>query len=521
MPIFQQGSINTTALIVPDLYVQIVPPAVSLLNGVPTNVLGVVGTAAWGPTNSPTVIGNMAGYASNFGPVQARANDLGTALAIAVQQGAQNFRCVRVTDGTDVAATATVLDGAAAVGVTLTGKYTGSLGNTISATIAAGSAAASWKLILASSAGLPTEIFDNIGAAVGSVAALTGAALWAAFASAVNNGNSIIRGPSQLAVAAVGPSVAAPVAAVRLFAGGTDGVAAITTAVLIGVDTVPRKGMYALRNQGCSVGMLCDLSDTTSFTNQVAFGLSEGIYMVGTTPAGDTPSLCAAAKATAGIDTYAFKYLLGDWIYWLDTVNGITRLVSPQAFVAGLLSNLSPQNSSLNKQLYGIIGTQKSYANQVYASADLQVLAGAGIDVITNPVPGGSYFGCRIGHNASSNPLTGGDNYTRMTNYLAATLNAGMGKFVGLLQTLLVRAQAQATIANFLSALEQQGMIGAVNGGPSFTVQLDANNNPLARVALGYMQADVKVLYLSIIEKFIINMEGSQATVIRTSTSNQ
>lgn len=29
MPIVQQGSINTTALIVPDLYVQIVPPRIS------------------------------------------------------------------------------------------------------------------------------------------------------------------------------------------------------------------------------------------------------------------------------------------------------------------------------------------------------------------------------------------------------------------------------------------------------------------------------------------------------------
>ena len=49
MPIVQQGAINTTALIVPDLYVQIVPPQSLLLNGVPTDVLGVVGTASWGP----------------------------------------------------------------------------------------------------------------------------------------------------------------------------------------------------------------------------------------------------------------------------------------------------------------------------------------------------------------------------------------------------------------------------------------------------------------------------------------
>lgn len=51
MPVTQLGQINTTALVVPDLYVQIVPPQTQYLNGVPTNILGIVGTASWGPTN--------------------------------------------------------------------------------------------------------------------------------------------------------------------------------------------------------------------------------------------------------------------------------------------------------------------------------------------------------------------------------------------------------------------------------------------------------------------------------------
>ena len=53
MPIVQQGSINTTALVVPDLYVQIVPPQNLLLNGVPTDIVGVVGSASWGPVGQP------------------------------------------------------------------------------------------------------------------------------------------------------------------------------------------------------------------------------------------------------------------------------------------------------------------------------------------------------------------------------------------------------------------------------------------------------------------------------------
>jgi len=481
MPIVQQGSINTTALIVPDLYVQIVPPQVALLNGVPTNVLGVVGTATWGPTNSPTLIGNMAMYAQAFGAIQNRAYDMGTAVAVAVQQGANNFRCVR---------------------------------NTVTVALATGSATGTWKVTVAAPA-LAPEVFDNIGAG------LSGGPLWGAIAAAINNGTSVTRGPSQIITAAAGAGTTAPVAATFTLASGTDGATTISGSVLIGQDTIPRKGMYALRNQGVSVAMLADCSDSTTWATQVAFGLSEGIYMIGVGPAGDTIANAVSTKSTAGIDSYAFKLLFGDWVYWLDTVNQTTRLVSPQGFVAGLLANLSPQNSSLNKQIYGVVGTQKTFANQVYSSAELQSLIQAGIDVVTNPVPGGSYFGCRAGHNTSSNSLTQGDNYTRMTNYIASTINAGMGKYVGQLQSATVRAQAAATLSNFFSSMEQQGMIGAVNGGPSFSVQIDANNNPMNRVALGYMQADVKVIYLSVIEKFLVNVEGSQATVIRTSTSNQ
>lgn len=48
MPIYQQGSVNTAALVVPDLYVQIVPPQNLVLNGVPTNLVGLVGGGVLG-----------------------------------------------------------------------------------------------------------------------------------------------------------------------------------------------------------------------------------------------------------------------------------------------------------------------------------------------------------------------------------------------------------------------------------------------------------------------------------------
>ncbi|PHV13708.1 phage tail protein [Janthinobacterium sp. BJB303] len=505
MTVVQQGSINTTALIVPDLYVQIVPPSVALLNGLPTNILGIVGTATWGPVNAPAVIGSMADYARQFGAIMPRKYDMGTAVAAAVLQGANNFRCVRVTDGTDTAASGTLTASSAADAtaiaaainagqsglrgpsmlavataalavVTVTSKYTGTLGNSMVVSIGAGSKAATSRVTIALPGQVP-EVFDNLG-------------------------------------------VASAAAATATVAGGTDGATTITGSVLVGVDTVPRKGMYSLRNTGVSVAMLSDVDDSTQWSTQVAFGLSEGAYMVLTGPAGDTITNAVTAKATAGIDSYAAKLLFGDWIYFNDTVNSQVRLISPQAFSAGRLANLSPEQSSLNKPMYGIVGTQKSQQNLVYSNAELQLLGQAGIDVITNPIPAGNSFGARFGHNTSSNAVTNGDNYTRLTNYIAYSLDAGMGQYIGKLQSPSVRRSAAASISSLLEGMSGQGMIGSADGSQPYSVQINDANNPQARVALGYMQADVKVRYLSVIEKFIINLEGGQSVSISRQSVN-
>ena len=293
MPIVQQGSINTTALVVPDLYVQIVPPQNLVLNGVPTNVVGVVGTAPWGPIGQPVIVATMSNYAQTFGPITARKYDMGTQVATAIQQGAQNFRCVRVSDGTDNAAQA------AATGTTFTftALYTGSLGNQIVVTMGAGSQVGTWRVTVALP-GLAPEVYDKIGG--------TGAGFWTALALAINQGQGLLRGPSQLVVASANGTTAAPaVFALTLGAGsggtaGTDGATTITAATLIGSDILPRHGMYALRGQGCGIALLADADDPTQYTTQAAFGLQEGIYMMLTGPAGDTITNAVSVKQQSG-----------------------------------------------------------------------------------------------------------------------------------------------------------------------------------------------------------------------------
>ena len=517
MPIVQSGSLNTTALVVPDLYVQVVPPQNLVVNGVPTNVVGAVGTASWGPVNQPVIVGSMSDYARAYGPLVARKYDMGTQVATAVQQGAQAFRCVRVTDGTDVAASYAMFYAAGGYPALMAARYSGTLGNQIVLQVGPGSAAGTWRLAI----GLPgqlAESFDNI-------AAPSAAAFWQNLVNAVNLGQGPLRGPSQLCVASLGSATGTTPAVLiqQALLGGTDGVAGVAAAALVGGDGLPRRGMYALRGQGCSLLVLADVDDATTWTVQAGFAQQEGLYAILTGPSGDGIPAAVAAKQVAGLDSYSAKLMFGDWVYWSDPVAGTVRLVSPQGFVAGRLANLSPEQSSLNKPLYGVVGTQRAGAPGSggvtgYSTAELTALLGAGIDVISNPQPGGAFWGVRGGHNASSNAGTNGDNYTRLTNFIAATLSAGMGQYVGQVISAGLFQRIRSTQLSFMQALLGQGILGSTNGALPFSVVCDQSNNPPGRTGLGYVQSDAQVQYQAINERFIVNLEGGQTVQVTRQT---
>ncbi|MFT8791691.1 phage tail protein [Komagataeibacter saccharivorans] len=493
MTIYQSGQLNTNSLNVPDLYVQILQPQTLALNGVATGRIGIVGTAAWGAVATPVIVGGMGDCLGAFGPRQAMATDIGTAVNIALLQGASDFRCVRVSDGTDAAATGEL------AGVTLTAIHTGSAGNAITAT-------------LVQDAIITTAYTLNISHAVLGSRTYRGAT-WTALATALaTDGAALVRAtvPATVPVLAAG-SV--------MLAGGADG-GVPATAAFLGTDGASRTGMYALRGQGCALGLLHGISDSTSWTTQAAFGLEEGVYMIATGPAGDTIASAAAQKAAAGVDSYAIKLMLGDWLWWDDDANG-DMLVPPQAFAAGILGGLSPEQSSLNKPLSGVIGSQKaglvsSGMAATYSTAELSALFGAGIDVICNPAPGGAYWAVRGGINTSSDADTADDTYTRLTNYIAETINAGMGAFVGEVISPTLFGDIRAVLLGTLSGMAGSGILA---DSTSYAVVCDSTNNPQSRTALGYVRADVQVRYQGINRFFIVNLQGGASVTVATGTS--
>ena len=477
--VVQAGQINTQSLLAPGAIVQIQPPSQLLINGVPSDILGIVGVASWGPLNTPIICGSLNEGVLNFGTPFNRKNDLMSHLYCASLTGASNFRGVRVSDGTDIKASKAILDTTtptAVTGMTASGLYSGILGNSIQVTIQNGSTPNTKRIIVALPSGLNAgrvpEQFDNIPG--------TGATLWQNMVDAINVGQNGIRGPSELIRATIGTATAAPANATYTLTGGTDG-ETVTSSDLIGVDVSPRTGLYVLRGTQCSCAFVADLDDDTTYAEQEAFGISEGIFIHITGPVSQTITQAASAKATAGLSNYDTKFLVGDWIYFFDTFNGIRRLISPQGFAAGVKVSYNANESALNKQIFGIVGTQTTVDGGSYSNADVVFACDNGLDFIYNPSPGGNYFALQTGQNCSPNPLTRMDSYTTLTNYLAYSIASAIGFYIGQLQNPTIRQQAKSTLVNFLSNLFEQGFIGDVNypndASRAFKVILDASNN--------------------------------------------
>lgn len=510
MPIVRQGELNQTALVVADVYTTIVSPQVRLLNGVPTDGLAVVGSAPWGAVNRPTIVGSYSQYTQSFGGLRDRKHDAGTVVAMAVRQGAQNFTVVRVTDGTDLRATAVAPAAPASDVGAFYGKFSGSFGNGIRVQILKGARPGIWRAIV-TAPGLYPESFND----------LPEVGFWAALEAAINLGTDI-RGPSSLVTYAHGGATSAPAAAVYALAGGTDGADGVDATKLLGSDGAVRTGVYSLRGSRAAILVVADLDTVEDWPELEAFTKGAGIYGVVAFPSGTSIQDAIDAKQGVGTYDWSVKVLHGDHLIIKDPVFGRLRTVNPAGIVAGRLANLSPEQSSLNKQLYGIVGSERtglpgSETAAAYSHAELAQLALAGIDVVCNPAPGGSYWACRNGLNASADPNVGGDNYTRMTHYISRTLNAAMGQFIGRVVGDDLLAEVTAVNVTFLSGMQEQKLLRPLLGQACFSVVCNGSNNSAERLAGGYLQCDVQVRYGPIVERFLLNIEAGQGVAIAES----
>ena len=365
----------------------------------------------------------------------------------------------------------------------------------------------------------------------GATLTYNGNSVWLNAASAINIGTPSHSAPSRFVVASAGTSSLAPVLGQPIvLSGGTDGTANINDSFLVGQDVLPRKGMYALRGSLVTDFELIDHTTSTAMAAISAFALSELMTPVFATVSGDNIANAITTVINSGNDTPWAWNILGDWPYFFDSFNGINRSVSPAAFGIGILGNLSPQQSPLNKPLQGVTATQRSQFGQPYSDAELSQINTGRIDVIVPPAnsSGGFYFSFGSGRNGSSNTAANGIEYTRMTNFLMRTAKSkAAGSIVGALQSIQpndqTRARAKALFDGFSAQLASP-QVGTGIGGQGmidqWAVQCDLNNNPPNLQALGYLFLYWQVRYLNVVRYFVVKfMGGGNVTVTVQNTA--
>lgn len=634
--IITSGSINLTALQDPDLYVQILQPPPFIV-GVPTDVIGVVGTASWGPVNLPVALGTGNEAQIAFGPMSNASLfdpfDLATDLYLAFGQAAsaatlQGF-AVRVTDGTDSAASVTISGAATATPATasLTGtvtagdvlsltatssgitgspitvSYTAKSTDTLTTLATALAAAVNNNAVLnaasvyASASGAVTTVYapttlspalvltrsvtgaasETITIAAGStttsgatlsalftgvlgaqvrmtittsptivsavnvtISGFTGTAefypnvpttnFWRALQGALASGLSNYRGPSSWArLTTINAAVGSPAPGTYLLTGGSDGRGGVGTSALIGNQTsTPPTGLWAMSNTTPSVGIawIAGMTDQSAGANLDAFALTAGCSVLLAMPTGTTTAAAISLVQNDGVGGPEFIYVK-DSIYFQDTINNLRRLVLPTPVIGGTWATYSPEQSPLNKKVQLVVGTERNdpvNGTVPYSPSEIGNLNAAGIMFVSNPCPGGSYFGVRVGASTSNFAATKPVEYWRLTMYLARSIESSLGFVIGQLQSQQpnddLRNQVKLALNAFAENLTAAGQIDSGIGFCEFsnspTAKFGNGINTPASVAQHYLYALLKATYLSSVWYFVCSVQGGTTVVTVT-----
>lgn len=161
------------------VFTLIQPPPLAAVTNTATGVCVLVGTAAWGPVNQETVLGNMNDFATQFGPYQEAGGRRTDAYEQAngyfqggekdvISGGGADLRMIRVAAGSALPATGLLVDALAATVGTLSTKFptTVQIQRIITGTNAIASPVAPILSHVPGSGSLPTEAITVVLTAV-------------------------------------------------------------------------------------------------------------------------------------------------------------------------------------------------------------------------------------------------------------------------------------------------------------------------------------------------------------------
>lgn len=421
------------------------PPAVISAQG--SAVVGMVEQFPWGPDQASTEISDPKSFIDTFAPYGFSHTDAGY-MAV-TGKSFPTLKLVRVTGSGKTKATATVNKTGPTAMLTLTLKYYGAAGNSVTWTTSAATDGDANHFNLAititGASGTTTDLIENLNySGVGAD-------------STPNLANCFLIG----SIAKVSAGV--PILGSGSFATGADGT--INSAAYIGTQGAANQGASLFEGEP-SVDFVITGDPGNSLRAAVNAGLVAHADYMGDRQAfinGDS-GLAQSAVITDVANYRSIRACYIDvWAYTLDDVDGTERLEPPAPFFASVAANLSPSTSpawksSVVKSLLRKIKRLESYRGLSAASG-----TDAGICTLIKEAKGGFTFEAAVNTYAPIAPAKRTYKRTRMGHYMAKAITDSLRESVDAPNVPLIQADELLAVQNFGDQLVRNSKTDPIN----------------------------------------------------------
>lgn len=501
---------NLGNLVVDDEYFMEVPVPQGPAN-IPTGNVGMVGTFQRGPLNIPTTCVSYPDLVSKFGEVDTLLTLTGTLEARSLfKQGNTSLTVVRIDAKTTPSAPASVVlkDAQATPGtvMTLNAATNGTWANALVTIVSAGTITGTFKIIL--QYGNETETWDNL-VVQQPATPIQGAVL----ASTIFGAG----GKSQLATATF-PTTAdtnLPKPGTYAFTGGSNG-GIPTPADYIGANNAGVKtGIYALDSANVNLVFCAGQSDPT--VNEALQANADSITQNGGTPRravitfpqGTQVSALSALVSTFDDDRVDAAY---PWQQIKETITGLTTIVSPLGFYAGVYAQIPPHYSTGNKPIKGSIAIDPTLN---IGPSELTALAQMQINVVGVPTPAGP-IGIRGGFDLSVSSDSNQSYVRRMRDYIDTLVASAGGQLADMPIIPKLMDDVTQVVDNVLFPMKnpnaaQDQMI------QDYVIDCSTSNNPDLSLQSDKLICDYAVKLLNM-SRFLIFRTQIGSGVVITST---
>lgn len=446
------------------------PP--STITPIGSATTAIVEQFPWGPDQVPTEVDDPKAFIDTFAPYGM--SHTGVGYLSVLNKSWPVLKVVRVTGATGAAkATATLNKTGPTPILTLTLKYNGVAGNSVTAVTTAATDGDpnhfNLMVSVSSASGVTTDSIENLnysGTGSDSTPDLSGCFLL----------GSIVK------VAA-----GAPILGTVTFTGGSDGT--ITSADYVGTQGAANKGI-ALFEGDPSIDFCITADPGNSFRAAVNAGLSaHADYMTDRQAIINGNSGQTLASVTTDVASYrSLRTVYVDvWAYVRDDVDGTERIVPPAPFFASVAANLSPSTSPAWKSSVVKAMMSKISRLEVLRGAAAATNTNNGVCTLIQEQTGGYTFEAAVNTYNAVDRSRGTFKRTRMGHYLAKSMVQSLRESVDAPSVLLVWQDEISAVQDFLDGLVRNSKTDPINLPHLVAAQIDDVNafNTSSSIAAG------------------------------------